>query len=39
MDECGMHDVRNYKNTSMMRFVMNVVLYAFHCVRKKDELL
>ena len=26
MHECGMHDVRNYKNAPTMRFVMNDVL-------------
>ena len=34
-----MHDVRNYQNASMMRFVMNDILYAFRCVKKEDVLL
>ena len=38
MDECGMHDVRNYKNDPMMRFVMNDVLYTFGLLRKDDGL-
>ena len=36
MDEHVMHDVRNYKNVTMMRFAINVVLYAFRNIRKKD---
>ena len=39
MDECGMHDARNYKRAPIMRFVINDVLYAFRCVRKEDGLL
>ena len=34
LDELFWHDVRNYQNAPIMRFVMNVVLYAFCCVRK-----
>ena len=29
MDENVMHDVISYQNAPMMRFVMNVVSYAF----------
>ena len=29
--------LRNYQNTLMMRFVINIVLYAFSSVRKKDD--
>ena len=32
MNECGMHDIRKYKNAPMMRFVMNDVLNVFSCV-------
>ena len=40
MDEyVVMHDVRNYQIASMMRFVINVVLYTFSYVRKEDEFL
>ena len=34
-----MHDIRYNKIAPMMRFVMNDVLYAFHCFRKNDRLL
>ena len=39
MDDYVMHDLRNYQYVPMMRFVMNVVLYVFYCVRKEDGLL
>ena len=29
MDEYVMHDIKDYQNASVMRFVMNFVLYAF----------
>ena len=29
MDEQVVHDVRNYQNAPMMRFMINVISYAF----------
>jgi len=39
MDEYVMYEVRNYQNFPMMRFVVNVILYAFRCDKKENWLL
>ena len=39
MDDYGMHDVRNYQKTPLIRFVIKIVLYVFYCVQKENGLL